>query len=292
LNREPKALNHAVIFDESAAVNAHRFAKMRRQEGSAAIGKGMESGGSWRGVLWGHLLALGLAGCTLDGSFGDAADADHVKHAPDTAQASGAGGASVTAGVGGAMANDSAVAPSRTDASSENAMGGAGGTSIVNDDAVKADGPKPAADASIDYNTPLVCTSGDHWVSGDRGAASMHPGVACIACHTAKQGPAFSAAGTVYPTAHEPDDCNGIDGLFTGATVYITGADGQTVHMLANFAGNFNFPASTKIALPFRAKVVVDGRERAMTTPQMIGDCNACHTATGKNGAPGRIVAP
>src|SRR6266542_2282784 len=87
LNREPKALNHAVIFDESAAVNAHRFAKMRRQEGSAAIGKGMESGGSWRGVLWGHLLALGLAGCTLDGSFGDAADADHVKHAPDTAQA-------------------------------------------------------------------------------------------------------------------------------------------------------------------------------------------------------------
>jgi hypothetical protein len=44
--------------------------------------------------------------------------------------------------------------------------------------------------------------------------------------------------------------------------------------------------------MPFRAKVVADGRERVMLMPQTNGDCNACHTESGKNGAPGRIVLP
>jgi hypothetical protein len=63
--------------------------------------------------------------------------------------------------------------------------------------------------------------------------------------------------------------------------------------VLANFAGNFNIAANANIALPFRARVVAaDGHERSMQTPQMIGDCNSCHSVTGKNGAPGRIVLP
>jgi uncharacterized membrane protein len=37
----------------------------------------------------------------------------------------------------------------------------------------------------------------------------MHPGGACITCHTIKGGPAFKVAGTVFPTLHEPNDCNG-----------------------------------------------------------------------------------
>lgn len=156
----------------------------------------------------------------------------------------------------------------------------------------KVDASAPAMDAAVNYNTPLVCTSGDHWTNGDHGASSMHPGVACIACHSMKNGPAFAIAGTIFPTAHEPDDCNGADGLFTGAVVQITGADGQTVSVIPNVAGNFNIATNTKIALPFRAKVVAGNRERAMQTPQMIGDCNSCHTVTGLNGAPGRIMVP
>ncbi len=149
-------------------------------------------------------------------------------------------------------------------------------------------------DAAVDYNTPLICTSGDHWLNGDKGAAAMHPGRACIDCHSMKNGPAFEVAGTIFPTAHEPDDCNGTDGLFAGATVRITGADGQTFSLQANFAGNFSLGTATaKVARPFRAMVVgANGRQRSMQTPQMVGDCNGCHTVTGMNGAPGRIMAP
>jgi hypothetical protein len=46
------------------------------------------------------------------------------------------------------------------------------------------------------------------------------------------------------------------------------------------------------IKLPYHAKVRQGGRERAMNAPQMVGDCNSCHTQTGQNGAPGRIVVP
>ena len=47
-----------------------------------------------------------------------------------------------------------------------------------------------------------------------------------------------------------------------------------------------------ELELPFRAKVVFAGKERSMGTAQSTGDCNSCHTATGANGAPGRIVLP
>jgi hypothetical protein len=43
---------------------------------------------------------------------------------------------------------------------------------------------------------------------------------------------------------------------------------------------------------PYTAKVIVDGLERAMVTPQVSGDCNACHTEAGANGAPGRVRTP
>ena len=48
----------------------------------------------------------------------------------------------------------------------------------------------------------------------------------------------------------------------------------------------------SELALPYRAKVVVGGRERVMLTPQTNGDCNACHTQAGAEGAPGRIIVP
>jgi hypothetical protein len=57
--------------------------------------------------------------------------------------------------------------------------------------------------------------------------ANMQPGVPCENCHVllgAATGHTFDVSGTVYPTAHEPDDCNGTN--VTGATVVITDKNG------------------------------------------------------------------
>lgn len=97
--------------------------------------------------------------------------------------------------------------------------------------------------------------------------------------------------GTVYPTAHEPDDCNGASGSsLGGASVIITGANGATLTLPVNSVGNFYTGQS--VAVPFTAKVVVGNAVRAMVTPQTNGDCNSCHTESGANNAPGRIMLP
>jgi hypothetical protein len=149
-------------------------------------------------------------------------------------------------------------------------------------------GPCSAAGA----NTPTVCTSGNTWTGGDDGSSRMHPGMACISCHsqTGGEAPLFALAGTVYPTAHEPDDCYGGGSAISGAQVVITDANGATITLTPNSAGNFSSRAA--IALPFRAKVVRNGAERAMAAAQSDGDCNGCHTVDGANGAPGRIFVP
>ena len=131
-----------------------------------------------------------------------------------------------------------------------------------------------------------VCTSGSFWTNGE--GPTMRPGEACIACHTAQRGPSFAVAGTVYPTAHEPDDCNGAS---SGAVVVITDAQGMVYELAVNAAGNFYLENAT-LALPFTAKVVVNGVERAMSASQTSGDCNSCHTQQGASSAPGRIVLP
>jgi cytochrome c553 len=139
------------------------------------------------------------------------------------------------------------------------------------------------------YNGPLVCTSGTYWTRGNRGSSSMHPGSACVSCHSQGEDGPRGIAGTVYPTAHEPDDCNGTPGS-TGVSVVITGADGAVTTLKVNSAGNFY--SNRAVALPYRAKVVSGTKTREMTTPQTELDCNSCHTAGGASGAPGRIIAP
>ena len=145
----------------------------------------------------------------------------------------------------------------------------------------------PDAGSSSVPDSPPVCTSGITWYLGDLGTDLMHPGRACIDCHSSSgRGPTFSAAGTVYPTTHEPDDCDGKSGI----TVNITDASGQTASTTANSVGNFSFKNSFQF--PIRASVQASGRTRQMLTPQMSGDCNLCHTQNGTQGAPGRVVAP
>lgn len=142
-------------------------------------------------------------------------------------------------------------------------------------------GPSP-------YDTPVVCTSKTTWTRGDRGSSSMHPGGTCISCHAGSGGeaPAYAIAGTVYPTAHEPLDCNGS----SGATVVIVDATGKTLTLTTNAAGNFY--SSAAITTPYHAKIVSNGKERAMVAAQTSGDCNACHTESGTNSAPGRLMLP
>jgi hypothetical protein len=125
------------------------------------------------------------------------------------------------------------------------------------------------------------CTSGTNWTSGNN--ANMRPGEACVGCHR------FTLAGTVYPTGHEPNDCNGV-GTSAAATVVITDAKGTTLRLNVNSAGNFY--SSTAISAPYTAVVQTSKGSRAMVASQTNGNCNSCHTQNGANGAPGRIVVP
>ena len=96
----------------------------------------------------------------------------------------------------------------------------------------------------------------------------------------------FTLAGTVYPTLHEPLNCNGKDGV----RVVITPASGPAITLTTNAAGNFYSKAH--ITMPYTAKVVSGGAERRMMTPQSNGNCNSCHTQDGEMQAPGRIRPP
>jgi len=140
------------------------------------------------------------------------------------------------------------------------------------------------------FGGPVVCSSGTTWTSGNRESPLMHPGVACIACHTSSgEGPRFKVAGTVYPTGHEPDDCNGADAA-TGAAVEVADATGKVVSLPVNAAGNFY--STTTITFPIQVAVVANGHRRAMSSSPPTGDCNTCHTQDGTNSAPGRIALP
>jgi len=139
------------------------------------------------------------------------------------------------------------------------------------------------------FTVAPTCTSGTMWTQGNHGSDDMNPGRACITCHSMGDGPTLTIGGTVYPTAHEPDLCNGANGA-NGARVVITGADGQTLTLTPGASGNFN--SRTRVMLPYRAKVTYMGRERAMAAMQTSGDCNNCHTQIGTTSAPGRILLP
>ena len=150
-------------------------------------------------------------------------------------------------------------------------------------------------DAGVDpFAVPPTCTSNVTWTGGDDGSARMNPGRACISCHLDENDPGNEeapegVAGTVYPTAHEPNLCNGLPG---GATVVLRGTDGREFSLAVNDVGNFHMFRNPALLRPYTARVEYQGRTRRMSTPQMSGDCNSCHTQAGTNGAPGRILAP
>jgi hypothetical protein len=122
----------------------------------------------------------------------------------------------------------------------------------------------------------------------------MNPGKPCLSCHgqPGSGAPSFIIAGTVYPTGHEPDLCNGVNGS-NQVTVVVTDANGTVWNLPVNAAGNFYQQGSPgSIAFPIHAKVTRGKKERDMLGAQSIANCNECHTQAGANGAPGRIVEP
>ncbi|MBI2393347.1 MAG: hypothetical protein HYV09_27435 [Deltaproteobacteria bacterium] len=139
----------------------------------------------------------------------------------------------------------------------------------------------------VSYVAPEVCQSGRLWTGGDSESADMNPGMACIQCHSRGEGPTFTLAGTLYAASDEKDRCAGSN----AAVVYVQGADGRTQKLVPNGMGNFSSKLS--VAMPYTAWVQsADGKVRRMADPQSNGDCNACHTQHGLNGAPGRVVLP
>lgn len=136
------------------------------------------------------------------------------------------------------------------------------------------------------------CTSGLVRDPNESEAPEMNPGFPCITCHLATSegdAPVFAFAGTIYPSAHEPNSCRGAGA--SGAEIVITDAAGATLRAVANTSGNFLLE-DARLVPPFSAKVQFEGRERATSAPHSGPDCNTCHTQSGDQGAPGRIVLP
>ena len=149
--------------------------------------------------------------------------------------------------------------------------------------------PPPDAGPPDPLGAAPTCTSGSTWTGGTHGSSDMEPGQACITCHRQEGGPSFNVGGTVYPTGHEPDDCNGSGA--GGAVVTITDQNGVTASFTASsVSGNFHGTAS--LTFPITASVTFQGRTRSMGTAVGTGDCNSCHTQSGASSAPGRITLP
>jgi len=139
------------------------------------------------------------------------------------------------------------------------------------------------------YDTPTACTNGKSTINF--GSEFMFPGEACIDCHKKNFGPFLTVAGTVYPTAHESDDCKGVN--VTNASIIVTDANSKTLTLHPDSAGNFY--SQVAITVPYTVRLTYQGRERDMTglvTAPTDGDCNKCHTADGTQGSPGRIMLP
>ena len=236
--------------------------------GASAGDGGGATGGSGGNDVTG---SGGIAGAGATGGSGTGGSGASGRGGGAGSGTAGRGGAGGTAGRGGAGG-----------VAGTTGRGGTGGGAGSGSGGTTGAGGDP-------FTVAPKCTSGTMWTQANRGSTEMNPGKACITCHSTMNGPSLTIGGTVYPSAHEPDLCNGANGS-NGARVVITGADGAVLTLTPGASGNFN--SRTRVMTPFKAKVTYMGRERAMNAAQTSGDCNACHTQNGTNSAPGRILLP
>lgn len=176
--------------------------------------------------------------------------------------------------------------------------GSGGGTTDSGGTTDASSSGEPTGGPGSSTGPAVTCTSKKYWTMGDEDSPLMHPGRACIACHQTVVGEdvatMLAVGGTVYPSLHEEDDCDGFDGAAEPVFVEITTADDRVLQLPVNAAGNFMYDQDEDgpIMFPIRARVVRGDAVMAMGTPQMTGDCNSCHTEQGAGGAPGRILVP
>jgi hypothetical protein len=234
----------------------------------ACSNDGSTGGNGGCGVGWGPSVGGGgqaPGSSTSNGSGPTTSGAGPSTSGASTGPAGTSGGPS-TSGAGGAAQATSAAG-----------TGGAGGA---------------ACGAGGIYDTPEVCTSNMTWTLGND--ATMRPGEACQTCHVLlgqATGETFDVSGTVYPTAHEPNDCDGIAGI----RVVITDATGASTTLTTNAAGNFyhdDLFGFAAFKTPLKAKVTSNAGTREMVSSVTTGDCNSCHTEAGTVSAPGRVMAP
>lgn len=200
-------------------------------------------------------------------------------------------------GGGSESSEGSSTAPVTTTDASTTASGSSSTDAPPTTSGDSATGTGGSSSTGDPFGGGSVCSRGLEWTMGNTESPFMNPGMACRTCHAALE-PALSnrilIGGTVYETGHEPDLCLGIDGVTDPMVVEITDATMKVTELTVNQSGNFLWDNSVHggLTFPITARVVRGDQERVMFSPQMDGDCNACHTENGMNGAPGRIVAP
>lgn len=160
--------------------------------------------------------------------------------------------------------------------------------------AVLAAGCASEPPALIPGGGPL-CVSGTYWTRGDHGDNFMHPGRACIECHSQRRrGPVFSVAGTIFNARREENECFGNAGdPVTGRKTWVEVVDqsNQPFIIEPNASGNFYTTHTFRYPLR-RVRVISPSGHFAQMDNPPSGDCNSCHTREGAEGAPGRVIAP
>jgi hypothetical protein len=110
----------------------------------------------------------------------------------------------------------------------------------------------------------------------------MKPGENCMACHDGNQAPAWTAAGTIFPDINAPT-YRGLQGI----TIKVTDAEGRTVTMVSNAAGNFY--TAEPLTPPLGATVESNGVVLTEQNPLSRGACNSCHTIPPLEETKGRL---
>lgn len=163
----------------------------------------------------------------------------------------------------------------------------------------------PATGGFSNVGVTATCPSGLKWTAGTSESETMNPGFACRSCHLGEnfqgQNPsgerepskAYFFMGTVFSVPTNDDLC-AAKGVPSDAVVEILDMnDVVKATLTVNEVGNFRSSSTAAgFTLPYKARVKAGGKVNAMAGAQMTGDCNTCHTSTGREGAPGRILFP
>ena len=128
----------------------------------------------------------------------------------------------------------------------------------------------------------------DGETSGERPGPRHRPGQPCLLCHDGAFGnpQAFSIAGTVYENQADKQPA-------TKAVVELKAADGSSVQLTANTAGNF-YVSPQRWMPVYPLQVSVSYRSQTVSMISNIGrngSCAGCHVDPAAADSPGHVYA-